>query len=449
MKLVNFFIKGHEQSIEIKKNIVGSFIIKGFSIFLGLYFIPVMLNYLDKETFGIWLTLYSIIHWMSFFNIGLGNGLRNKLVEAISKNDYKLAKTYVSTTYASLSMIIAVVLIIFLFINKFLHWGKILNADFIPESELSAVVLLTFSFFCIRFVLKLIGIIVVADQKTALNTLFSLLYKTLTLIGILILTKYTSGSLFKLAIIFNVTPVIVYFVASIYFFSKNYKRFRPSVKFIDFSHFHDLATLGFKFFFLQIGAVILFTSSNLIITHVLGPGEVTIYNIAKRYFNIVFMLFSIMMRPLWSAYTKAYFRHDVEWIKRITRKLLSIALFLSFVVIIMILISKPVYAFWVGKDIHVPLILSCLMGIFTIIKLFAAPFVNFINGVGKIKLSFRLSPIPIILNIPLAIFFAKQLQLGSAGVILAASICNLISVTIGPIQYYKIVNNKAKGIWNQ
>lgn len=70
----------------------------------------------------------SIIGWFGFFDIGLGNGLRNRLAEALAKEDLKLARIYVSTTYAILSLIILGVLLLFYLVNPLLNWNKILNA---------------------------------------------------------------------------------------------------------------------------------------------------------------------------------------------------------------------------------------------------------------------------------------------------------------------------------
>ena len=75
----------HERTRLVQKNIILSFLIKGLSIAIGLVFVPLTINYIDAERYGIWLTLSSIIIWFNFFDLGLGNGLRNKLVEAIVK----------------------------------------------------------------------------------------------------------------------------------------------------------------------------------------------------------------------------------------------------------------------------------------------------------------------------------------------------------------------------
>ena len=79
--------KGHERTVKAKKNIVASFVIKGLNIAIGLILVPLTINYLNPTKYGIWITLSSVIGWFSFFDIGLGNGLRNRFAEAIAVGD--------------------------------------------------------------------------------------------------------------------------------------------------------------------------------------------------------------------------------------------------------------------------------------------------------------------------------------------------------------------------
>ena len=95
-----FISKGHQRSVKAKKNIITSFIIKGFSIILSLAFVPLTVSYVNPLRYGIWLALSSIIGWFSYFDIGFGNGLRNKFAESVAKKEYDRARIYVSTTYA-------------------------------------------------------------------------------------------------------------------------------------------------------------------------------------------------------------------------------------------------------------------------------------------------------------------------------------------------------------
>ena len=119
--LNNILSKGHHRSIKAKKNIIASFVIRGFSIAISLIVVPLTIDYINPSRYGIWLTLSSIVAWFSFFDIGLSQGLRNKFAEAKAKGDDELARVYVSTTYAILGIIFFIVWLIFLIVNQFLR----------------------------------------------------------------------------------------------------------------------------------------------------------------------------------------------------------------------------------------------------------------------------------------------------------------------------------------
>ena len=133
------FTRGHERSIKAKKNILASFLIKGCSIAVSLIIVPVTINYINSSRYGIWLTLSSIVGWLSFFDIGLTQGLRNKFAEAKAKNDDSIARIYISTTYVILGIIFTCIWLLFLVGNNFLDWSKILNVPVSVKSEVTTL----------------------------------------------------------------------------------------------------------------------------------------------------------------------------------------------------------------------------------------------------------------------------------------------------------------------
>jgi len=439
--------KGHERSNRAKENIVLAIFIKGLSIAISLVLVPLTLHYVNPTEYGIWLTLSSIIGWFSFFDIGFGSGLRNKFAEATAKGEYDLARTYVSTTYAILAIIIAIILVIFFSINPFLNWSRILNTPASMARELSLLAMLVFVFFCIQFVLQLLNTIVTANQEPAKASIFNLLASVVSLAVIFILTKTTEGNLIYLGAALSFAPVLVLGVSSIWFYNKKYKIYAPSFKFVNFSYARDLMTLGIKFFVLQIAALIIYQTSNIIIAQLFGPAQVTPFNIAYKYFSIITMGFGIIMLPFWSAFTEAWYKKDIEWIKNVMKNLIIVWTLTSIAALIMLVFSNFIYRLWVGKEIVVPLSISIVMASYVILNSWCVIFSNFLNGVGKIKLQIYFGTLGALINVPLSIFLGKHI--GIAGVILSTCLLAVMSAIWSPIQYWKLINSRAKGIWNK
>ncbi|MCJ7552619.1 MAG: MATE family efflux transporter [Ignavibacteriaceae bacterium] len=446
-ELLNF--KGSSRSEKAKKNIILLFILNFFNFIAIMALVPVSIGYLGEVEYGIWLTLHSILMWLVNLDFGLGNGLRNKLAEAFAHKDIKLARSYVSTAYAIFSTGLLFVIIIYLIIHPFINWTVLLNAPQEYFYSLNKLVLFVFVLFCIHFLLRLLSSIINADQKPAINGVISLSINGLTLLAVIGLSHFYDKSLLSYGVLAGFIPVLVFLTGSVIMFLKMYKSIAPGFKFVNLKYSSALIKLGMQFFIIQIAGLIIFTTGNIIITQLFGPASVTVYNVAYKYFYLAPMVFNVIIAPFWSAFTEAYVKQEYDWIKSMMRKLVLIWAGLSSVVVLMIIFSDLAYALWVGKEIEVPFLLSVLTGLFVIIANWNNIFVYFINGVGKVRLQFYYSIITAIVNIPLSIFLAKNLNMGISGVMLSTIICLTSGSIWAPIQYLKIINNKATGIWNK
>jgi len=447
--IYNTFLTGHPRSILIKKNILGSFFIKGISVLVSFILVPLVLNYVDKVEYGIWLTVSAVIHWFGFFNLGLGNGLRNRLSEAIARGDYDKGKKLVSTTYAIISLITMGLFALFVILSRFLDFANIFNAAPSYSDELKKVVFVVFSFFMLRLVLQLLTSVVLAFQKSALSSAYELISSLVSLLVIFILTKTTSGSLLYIAMVYSMSPAVVLFFSSIYFYRGRFKKIGPSLKYIDFSYSRDLMNLGFLFLINRINGIILFTTDSMIITQISGPEKVTPYNLTYKYFGIIIMLFEIFTLPLWSAFTEAFAKNEMSWIKNVIRKSQRIWYLSLIGLLIMYALSNYVFNIWVGDKVEFSYSLSFLMAVFVAIMTYLNVYSRFLNGVSKIRLATYYSIGQALLNIPLSIFFAKNLNMGIQGVILATIICILPPFISHPLQTRKLIEGTARGIWNK
>ena len=80
-------------------NMLGAFVVKGGSLIISVLLLPAYINFFENQTvLGVWYTILSVLNWMSLFDLGLGNGLRNKLPGVIERNDRVSVRKYISTT---------------------------------------------------------------------------------------------------------------------------------------------------------------------------------------------------------------------------------------------------------------------------------------------------------------------------------------------------------------
>ena len=205
--------------------------------------------------------------------------------------------------------------------------------------------------------------------------------------------------------------------------------------------------MGGQFFILQVAGLVLFSTTNLIISNKFGPDKVTNYNIAYRYFSIIPMLFSIVLTPLWSATTEAYYKKDYVWIKNSVKKVNALLILTALVLVLMVLLANYIYKIWIGRTIEISQIMNIAMAIYIYIIVVSMSYSSFINGIGKLRLQVVNTLTVALIFLPLTFFLTDLFSI--IGIILALIIVNSSGLIFNIIQFYKIINNKAQGIWNK
>ena len=162
---------------------------------------------------------------------------------------------------------------------------------------------------------------------------------------------------------------------------------------------------------------------------------------------MVNMVYGIILTPYWSAVTDAVAKKDYTWLKNSMRKLNILSGVMTLILIGALLISPFVYKLWIGDKLTIPFSLSLIISLYLIQQVIVMPFSTFINGFGKLKLGMYILPMKIILYIPLAYFLGEKF--GAFGVVLSMLLIQLTSLVIEPIHVFKLVNQKASGIWNK
>lgn len=448
--LVSLFTEGHERSVRAKKNIVSSLIIKGISIVISFITLPITLNYVDSATYGVWLTLSSIVGWFVFFDIGLTQGLRNKFAEAKARGEDNLAQVYVSTTYAILSIIFLCVWVIFLIINHFLNWSQFLNVSDAIRPEVTRLAIIVFTYFCLSFVFRVITTILLADQQPAKSSLIDLLGQIIALLYIIILVKTTDGSLIRLGVALCASPLIVLIAANLLLFKRHYKNYRPVLSQVRFSHAKDLFNLGLVFFIIQIAGIIQFQTANIIIARNFNIADVTAYNVVYKYFGMVYMIFNIFLTPFWSASTEAYQQNDIQWIRNGMKRYNQLNLLMLFGSLVMLIFSAPVYRVWLGEGkVAIPFSLSLWGFVYYNAMMFGGKYVQFLNGISALRIQFISSVISPLLYIAVVMTLIKNFNMGVYALFIGSVAASFNGFILAPLQYHMVLNKNKKGLWTK
>ncbi|MDP5231641.1 MAG: hypothetical protein NWQ38_14715 [Cellulophaga sp.] len=438
-----------DRTKNIVKHIGWSAFYKAGSMLANFMLVPLCISFLGQEDYGLWLTIISFIGWFSVMDIGLGNGLRNKFAEARANNNSHLARIYVSCAYVVISIIVLMAILLFLLGNFFFDWSLLFNNGENISANLSFLMPLVFTFFSLQLVAKLILTLYAADQHHSEQGKIEFLVQSFSLVLVYVLSQTSEGNLVLFGGLFTGLPLVLLLVFNIMAFSTKYKAFKPSFSLWDWRYVKDITGLGISFFFIQIATTVLLSTDNIIISNLFGLEEVVPYNVALKYFSVVLVGYGMITAPYWASFTEAFQTKDYNWIKNSVKNIQKIWLIVPLLLLIMLLLSNWFYAVWVGKAIEVPLSLSIAVIVFVLIATFQSIYFKFINALGKVRLQLYMYIFSLVINIPLSYLLAKIWGMGLAGVIWATSICMLFTIIIGPLQFNKLINQTATGVWNK
>lgn len=441
------FLKGNARTVKARKNVLASIALKGIDGLIYLLFVPVTLGYLKPYEYGVWLTLNSILVWIDSFDVGLGNGMRNKLAQAMAADDKEKGKIYVSTTFFMLIILMGILILAGTAAEPFVNWYSVLSTTPSEVGSLDKIVYLTFLIYCLNFIFKFIGNVYLAAQLPAVNNFFVTAGHLIALAVIYILTKTTSGSLLLVAVIYCASPLVVYVLAYPVTFLKIFPYLSPNIKFFRKKYLGDLFNIGILFFILQLSGILLFSLANLLISHIFGPEQVTPYNIAYRYYSLVPMLMALIVAPMWSATTDAYERGEIEWIRNTMKRIRKILVMAILILVVMTVASEWVYKIWVGEEVEIGFSISFWMALYTAILIISLAYSNFLNGLGKLRLQTINTVIVALLFYPVCRILG--LEYGVPGVLMGMCILNFSGLVLNIIQFHKVIEGKARGIWEK
>lgn len=422
-------------SSKLRRSMILNTICKPVGMLLSFLYTPLLLKYLGNECYGIWSTILSIVNWISYFDVGIGNGLRNQLAKDVNNGDKRNAGYAVSTAYVLLSVIVGIVLIVGSIVIINIDCYSIFNTTINVKSALYV----SFVFVCINFILALSKVQLYAVQQSEKASYMTVLTQALNLIGIYILGLYGNGNLMAVAVWVGLSGLIVNIIFSGLIWKKH-KEFVPHFSYFRKEKMNVIGSLGIKFFLLQIAALVLYTTDNMIITQLFGPSYVTPYNTAYTAFGVINGLFSAMMMPLWSKYTIAKEQGNYKWIRDTVLKIDMFLIPVALILVAAILFFEPLSVIWLHKKLDYCSGLILCMAVYYFLMIWSSIYATVMNGMGIVNLQLCLGIIAAIINIPLSIYLGKVVGLQSTGVLLATVICMLFSIipeTINVHNYLK------------
>lgn len=393
-------------------NIGGTVVIKGFSVVVSLLATPAYIEYFsDNAVLGIWYTLVAALNWILTFDFGVGNGLRNKLAIALAEKDDNKAQQLVSTAYITIGLIVIAAVIAGMPIAASVDWALILNYG---GSAISAEVFIlsvsvVFIGTMLQFVLKLLTSVLFALQKTALNNSLFLLGNVILLVYLVVVhPQNASEALLGLSMAQVVTVNLPLLIGSVYFFSREGRSFRPSLRCWDRQAVKDVVGLGGAFFIVQIAFLFINSSNEYLITLLYESSAVVDYQVYYKCFFLIITVFTLAVQPVWSAMTVAIAEGRYTWVKKVYAVFNFGAAVATVLAVVLALVFPEVVSIWLQDNaIETPISVSLIFALLVSVTLFVNSSTCVANASNRLKPQIVFSVFGAGLKIALSVVFAR------------------------------------------
>ncbi len=430
--------KTHLGNKKLKSNIIGSSVFKAVTIVANLLLVRACVNYMGEEKYGIWLTLLSFFTWFSVFEVGITNNFRNKLTSYFTLHDYESGKSVVTTTYKLLAIVYIIIGSLLLLIASFLPIEQFFlpanyeTNDFGFAFRLSALV------YMLYFVAFGLNTILLSTHFTKQTYLIVALQSIVLLLGIYAFNYFGIKPTFTLVFLwFTAVPLVFWLIANFIFYQTSLKKWAPEIKLFFNKKLQPIQKNNWGFFVIQLCTIIILSTDNLIIINKLSGTEVLKYNVAFKYFNILIVVFNLVLIPYWSSFTEAVTLKNKNWVKVHVKKLVLFWVIVVLGAVILYVLSAKAYQLWIGKNLNIPTSLSFFMAISILLTTWNSIFAYFLNAITEIKVQMFLLLFSAALNIPLSLYLIDEFH--TKGVIIATCIALLPLSIVLPIQYHRII----------
>ncbi|MBP3321080.1 MAG: MATE family efflux transporter [Clostridia bacterium] len=403
-KLKHYLEDKDERNLLI--NVLLAFGVKGISMVISLYSMPLYIKYFENDdVLGLWYTILSLLNWILICDLGLGNGLRNRLTTALATGNSQKAKNYISSTYAALTVLILPVTLLGGVLLQFVDLNRFLNIDstLISPRTLGIATTILFVGICLNFVLKTINVIIYAVQKSSLNNILYLITSVIPLIFIFLFKgKNVEQNLIALTVVhvlaLNLPPLLA---SLILFKNKLLRSCTPSLKHCTKQTALDVLTFGLRFFLAQIFFMLLINTNEILLTKIFGSDTVVDYSIYYKLFTFVGSLFMLALTPIWSKVTKDLAQKRYQRIRKTNRFLYLLAVLAAVAEFTLVPFLQLAINIWLKEDaitVHLPTAL--IFAFYGSMYIFNVVLTTIANGMGDLRTQIVFFGIASLLKLP-------------------------------------------------
>lgn len=404
---------------------------------VSLMSVPLLLYVLGTNSYGTWVTLTSLIGFISLLNLGVGDSLRNSVAAMNSTS-----REFVGHEFVGFFQMLCGIALLSIFVFSFL----IPYAEIDIESRSAAWILYTPLLLLLP--LMMASNVLQGARATGLQAVLQSMSTWLFFGFVLILFwLQKTPSLEVMALAWSSFYAIG--LLSIFFLGLRVLQLPiSSLTKLSLTKFpKGRLKVGFEFLALQLASLVLYGLGNSIIFSQLGPIEVARYDVLNKIFQVALSLYTIMIGVMWSEIAKARAAADEIALARMLRMLAGAAILFAVACLSIAFYVPLIIDQWTQHRIQVSTLEALSVAVLVAIQSLAYVGAVFMNAFEKIRPQIILAFFSIALMIPLSYFFISK-DLGIISVPLAATLLTLIPMIVCNIYAIRLVRSVVKTTGN-
>lgn len=413
---------------------IGGVFARGIGWISNFLLVPLTLSYLGNERYGFYVTLNSLITFLSFSDLGIGNGIINAISKADGADDRTMAQRYVSSGFFFLTGLSLLLILLFLSIYPFVDWQNLLNtASSMGSSETGPAILIFIICYFINIPLGLAQRILLGYQEGFLTNLWIGISGLMTFFAIFLGIKLKLG-VPGLVLAAAGTPILVSLATNVFLFVWHKPWLKPQLSLMGQEATNFILKTGGLYFILQLAGALTNGSSNIIILKMLNANQVTQFSIPQKLYQFIPTIISFFLTPLWPAYGEAIQRGDHSWVKKTFLRSIGLGALINLPLTSLLLIySYPTLHWWAGSTVNPSKFYLLMLAISNLLNILSGPIAMLLNGSGVIKFQVYTSLTMGVATVVLSILFIPVM--GYAGALVATMIATVLC-TILPSLFY-------------
>jgi O-antigen/teichoic acid export membrane protein len=400
---------------------------KGISILVGVATVPLTVRYLGAEGFGLWVTISSATTMFFVLDIGIASTLTNLISEAYAADDKERAATYFATAFWLVLGISAMLALLGWILWPFIHWVSIFHVqDPALIHDTSRAMAAAFIVFLFALPTGLASKVLGGYQELHASNLFAAAGSVLSLLVVLAVIYY-HGSLPILVAGYAGSSVAANVACLLWICLFHKPWMKPWLRRVSPGFIGRIFRSGTQFFAIQMAGLVIFSSDNLVISHYLSPAYVTPYAITWRLVGYIATVQALIVPALWPAYSEAYAKGDLSWIKSTYNRTrwISVAVLTAGCSLILFA-GRDVIRIWAGPAAVPSEFLIQLMCVWVVICVITTNQSTLMGATFRVKKQAIASVLSAVANLALSIFWVKTI--GPAGVVLGTIVSYLLFI---------------------